>query len=226
MALELPTFKVPSLRTALLTTWDRATVFLKKAGTNILAICIILWWLGNFPKVEPPAHASELRTQAAAVEPSRAASMLEEADQIERIHAKRESYAGHLGRLIQPVFAPLGYDWQLTVGVVTSFAAREVFASTMSVMLAGKEEADGEGVLETMGQAKRDDGVSPVFTAATCWSLLVYYVLAMQCLPTLAVTAREAGGLRWALLQLVWMSGVAYAAAWLVYTLLRNGGVA
>lgn len=238
MALELPTFKVPSLRTALLTTWDRATVFLKKAGTNILAICIILWWLGNFPRVEPPQQAIELREQATKLSsppllgdipvlPAQEITKLrEQADQLERINAKRESYAGHLGRMVQPVFAPLGYDWQLTVGVVTSFAAREVFASTMSVMLAGKEEAQGEGVLETMGQAKRDDGVTPVFTAATCWSLLVYYVLAMQCLPTLAVTAREAGGLRWALLQLVWMSGVAYAAAWLVFALLQGGGVA
>jgi ferrous iron transport protein B len=93
---------------------------------------------------------------------------------------------------MQPVFAPLGYDRQLTIGVLTSFAAREVFVSTMAVVVAGEEDSEKEGVLEEIAAAKRDDG-SPVFTAAVGWSLLVYYVLAMQCLPTLAGDGARGG---------------------------------
>jgi ferrous iron transport protein B len=126
---------------------------------------------------------------------------------------------------VQPVFAPLGYDRQLTVGVLASFAAREVFASTMAVQVAGTEDFEDEGIKRQIATAVRDDG-TPVFTRATSWSLLIYYILAMQCLPTLVVTAREAGGWRWAALQLVWMSGLAYAAALIVYQASRAAGMA
>jgi ferrous iron transport protein B len=222
MALELPTYKRPSVRTALLTTYDRALVFLKKAGTNIMAICIVLWWLGAYPHTAPPARAVELREQAAALAPADPArdGLESEADRLTRQSAKAGSFAGRIGKAIQPVFAPLGYDWQLTVGVVTSFAAREVFVSTMAVVVAGEEDAESQGVLDKIAAARRDDG-SPLFTPAVGWSLLVYYVLAMQCLPTLAVTAKEAGGVKWALLQLAWMSVVAYVAAMAVYQVLR-----
>jgi ferrous iron transport protein B len=240
MALELPTYKLPSVRTALMTTYDRGMVFLRQAGTNILMICIALWWLSSFPHVDPPARVHELRAAADAAAISSAplvdfegqarepADLLDEADRLEASHAQASSFAGRLGRAVEPVFRPLGYDWQLSIGIVTSFAAREVFVSTMAVVLAGDAEGDpaaDEGVFERLKQAKRDDGVTPVFTAATSWSLLVYYVLAMQCLPTLAVTAREAGGARWALLQLVWMCGIAYVAGLVVYQGLRAAGI-
>jgi ferrous iron transport protein B len=266
MAIELPTFKRPSIRTALVTTYDRGWMFLKKAGTNILAICVVLWWLSSFPHVQPPGEAEALRAQAAALQspdslkgahstparpegpnetslgqaspraqpqepptqtqspegaaqatPTESEILLARADHLEASNASSQSYAGRIGRFVQPVFEPLGYDWRLTIGVVTSFAAREVFASTMSVVIAGEEDAEADGVMSQMAAAKRDDGVTPVFTMATCWSLLVYYVLAMQCLPTLAVTAREAGHFKWALLQLAWMSAVAYAAAFIAF---------
>jgi ferrous iron transport protein B len=231
MALELPTYKRPSVRTALLTTWDRGLVFLKKAGTNILAICIVLWWLSAYPKSGAPGEAVRLREAAAAKAQSseqqssnedvekvkvEVAALEAEADHLEARHQSANSFAGKLGSFIQPVFAPLGYDRQLSVGVLTSFAAREVFVSTMTVVALGEEDAEDEGVLAQLAAAKRDDG-TPIFTAAVGWSLLVYYVLAMQCLPTLAVTAREAGGVKWALLQLAWMCGLAYAAAMIVY---------
>lgn len=228
MALELPTYKLPSLRTAALTTWDRALVFLRKAGTNILAICIVLWWLSSYPKVDPPREAAEMRERAAQVQaasPAESAAMLERAKRLEATHASAESFMGRIGRTVQPVFAPLGYDWQLTVGVMASFAAREVFVSTMAVVVTGKDDAEDQGVLQEIASAKRDGGDAPVFSTAVCWSLLVYFVLAMQCLPTLAVTAREAGGVRWALLQLVWMCGVAYVLALITYQSLRAAGI-
>lgn len=254
MILELPTYKLPSLRTALMTTWDRSIVFLKNAGTNILAISIVLWWLGSYPKVQPPEAVVQMRQMASEMRDARLsdssvhdnpsatpstprataplASRLQRADELDAdadhlqaADAKARSFAGRLGKFIQPVFAPLGYDWQLTIGVVTSFAAREVFVSTMAVVVTGQEDAEDESVLAKIGAAQRDDG-TPVFTTATCWSLLVYYVLAMQCLPTLAVTAREAGGVKWAMLQLVWMSAIAYFAALAVFQGLRLAGVA
>ena len=240
MALELPSYKLPSMRNALATTIERGLMFVKKAGTAILAICIVLWWLGSFPKVGAPQQSTELRqsvstladNDAAPIEARRqlggdttaqvtAGDVRARADRMEHAYAKGESFLGVIGRSVQPVFAPLGYDWQLTVGVVASFAAREVFVSTMSVVIAGEEEGDDEArnqtLRQTLASATRSDGVTPIFTPATSWSLLVFYVLAMQCLPTLVVTAREAGHAKWALLQLGWMTLVAYAGALAAY---------
>lgn len=149
MMLELPTYKLPSLRTALIGTIDRALTFLKNAGTNILAICVVLWWLGAYPKVDPPARATELRQIAGAM-PGQAGvridgasrsrdQVLDEAARLEARHAKANSYVGRMGKALQPAFEPLGLDWRLTVGVLTSFAAREVFVSTMAIVVVGSE---------------------------------------------------------------------------------------
>jgi ferrous iron transport protein B len=248
MILELPTYKLPSLRTALITTADRALTFLKKAGTTILAICIVLWWLGNYPHPTQPAQtAIDLRERAtqvragadvtlsvdgAAVNPSaipeneRAAladTLDQQAERVDAVASQTQTFMGRLGRFVQPVFAPLGYDWQLSVGVLSSFAAREVFVSTMAVVTTGSDDAEDESIISSVQNATRDDG-TPVFTRPVAWSLLVYYVLAMQCLPTLAVTARETGRARWALLQLAWMCGLAYAAALLTYQIASRLG--
>jgi len=228
MALELPSYKWPSLRTALVTTWDRGIVFVKNAGTTILAISIALWWLGAYPQVSPPPEAEALRAQSAevaTVDPEAAGELEEQADRMTAAHASANSFAGRLGRFVQPAFAPLGYDWQLSVGVLTSFAAREVFVSTMAVIVTGSDDAEDEGVLDAIRTAKRSDGVTQVFTEATAWSVLVFYVLAMQCLPTLVVTAREAGGAKWALLQFAWMSATAYLAAMIAYNAARAMGM-
>ncbi len=235
MALELPSYKRPSLRTALTTTLERGLVFVRSAGTNILAVCIVLWWLGNFPHVQPPQRATELRDRALLITPADGMSLTQgqkqrydelnlEADRVERSHSKASSFLGRAGTAVAPVFAPIGYDWRLTIGVLASFAAREVFASTMAVVVAGEdvkgsEVAENPGIRDRLATATRDDGKTLVFTPATSWSLLVFFVLAMQCLPTLVVTARESGNVKWALLQLVWMSGVAYIAAFGVYRL-------
>lgn len=218
MAMELPAFRRPGVRNALVVAWDRALVFVKQAGTNILAISIVLWWLGSYPKVEPPASVAAMRTSAHASQPADAA-LLARADEVEAADARARSFIGRLGRAAQPVFEPLGYDWQLTVGVLSSFAAREVFVATMAVVTTGHEDGEDESIRERVGNAKRDDGVTPVFTRKTAWSVLVFYVLAMQCLPTLAVTARESGSAKWAAIQFGWMSALAYAGAWLAYTL-------
>jgi len=226
MALELPAYRRPSVRNAGIATWDRALVFVRGAGTNILAICVVLWWLGAFPRSGGSPEAVALRAQEAALvasgDAAGAAGAGEEAAALEREAARlqrRESFLGWMGHAVEPVVRPLGYDWQLGVGVVASFAAREVFVGTMAVVTTGEADAEADGVLDRIAAAKRDDGVTPIFTPAASWSLLVYYVLAMQCLPTLAVTAREAGGWKWAGLQFAWMSGLAYVAAWVTHWL-------
>jgi ferrous iron transport protein B len=123
------------------------------------------------------------------------------------------------------VFAPLGYDWQLTVGVLTSFLAREVFVSTMSVLVGGAGDAEVDpGVIDRIRAMKRDDGTL-VFTPATAASALVFFVLAMQCLPTLAVTRKETGALKYSVLQLAYMSGLAYVSALIIYQSLRAAGL-
>jgi ferrous iron transport protein B len=226
MAIELPSYKLPSLRTALLTTYDRGLTFIKNAGTNILCICLVLWWLGAFPRVEPPAKVIELRAQAAQVQGAAREELTAQADHLEHTHAKGQSFIGQIGRTVQPVFSPLGFDWQLSVGVMASFAAREVFVGTMSILVAGEEKSDENAtrITDQLRSARRDGGKRLIFDGPTSWALLVYYVLAMQCLPTLVVTAKESGSYKWAFVQLAWMSALAYVAGAIVYALARAWG--
>ena len=228
MVLELPSYKVPSLRNALFTARDQGVTFLRTAGTVIVAICVVMWWLSAYPRVEPGADVQALRAQAAApgVAPAQAEALAIEADSLERRAAQAGSFAGMMGQAVEPVFRPLGFDWQLTVGVLTSFLAREVFVSTMSVLVGGTGEADvDEGVIARIRGMARADG-SPVFTPSTSAAALVFFVLAMQCLPTLAVTRRETGRLKYAVFQLGYMSTMAYVVAFVVHQSLRAAGVA
>jgi len=226
MILELPTYKVPSLTNALLTAKDQGLTFLKSAGTVIIAICVLMWWLSAYPRVAEVPEAQTLRQQAAqAATSEQAAALTTQADILQGRAAQAGSFAGRLGQLAEPVFRPLGFDWQLTVGVLTSFLAREVFVSTMSVLVGGSGDADvDQGVIDRIRGMARADG-SPVFTPATSAAALVFFVLAMQCLPTLAVTRRETGSGKYALLQLGYMSTVAYIVALLVHQGLLLVGV-
>lgn len=218
LAMELPAYRRPSLVRAAAVAGDRGGVFLRKAGTVILAMVVMLWWLGAYPHSPVPESATALRTLAAqTANPDEADTLLARAQHDEDRSAKAHSFMGIAGRTAAPVFAPLGFDWQLTVGVLSSFAAREVFVSTMAVVLAEDQDAaESRAGLDRLARARRDDG-SPVFTKPAAWSLLVFFILAMQCLPTLAVTARETGSWKWAMLQLGSMSSLAYAAAFVTY---------
>lgn len=197
MALELPRYQWPSPLDAARTAAARGWLFVRKAGTVILGISVVLWWLSAYPQ---PAGIDDPR------------------------EAARVSFLGRLGDAVQPVFAPIGADGQLTVGILASFAAREVFVGTMAVQVAGTDDAQDEGVRARLANATRADGTR-VFTPATSWAMLVFFVLAIQCLPTLVVTAREAGGWKWALFQFAWMTGVAYLAAAVAYALVGLVGM-
>ena len=226
MILELPSYKWPSLRVAFAAAFEQGWSFLRTVGTVILAISFAMWWLSAYPRGAEPASSIDLRAQAEQLEANEpeAARLLEREAAAEAARAQQEqSFAGRIGRSLQPIFAPLGYDWRLTMGVVTSFAAREVLVSTLAVVTGSPEDSE-QGVLARIHQAKRDDG-SPLLTVASAMSLLVFFVLAMQCLSTVVTVRRETKSWRWPLLQFAWMTGLAWIGAFVVYQSLRAAGV-
>lgn len=193
LILELPSYKWPRPRAILQQMRQRAWLFIRRAGTVILGLSILLWAAANWPK-----------------------STGSKSEQL------ANSYAGRLGHAIEPLIKPLGYDWKIGVGLLSSFAAREVFVSTMSTIYAmeADEEADESQQRARLSGRLREekwpDG-RPVYTPLTCVSLMVFYVFALQCVSTIAIVRRETGGWKWPLLQLVFMTGLAYLCALLVY---------
>jgi len=194
--MELPPYRMPSVPQILQQMIQRAGIFLKRAGTVILGIAIILWFLASFPKVSAPVGGPE---------PTKAEQL-------------QQSFAGHIGRTIEPVLRPLGMDWKIGIGLVAAQAAREVFCGTMAVVYnVERKKGDSPDALgETLRRQQRPDG-SPVFSTPTCLSILVFFVLSMQCVSTLAVVRRETNSLRWPLFQFIYMTGTAWIAAFLVY---------
>ena len=231
LVLELPSYKMPSLRSAVLMMLDRAWVFIRKAGTVILGISIALWVLATYPKSAPPAEAVALQQRAAALpaaQASQAAELQAQADRLISHNALAHSTAGHIGRWIEPVLRPLGFDWQIGIGIVSSFGAREVIVSTLAVIYGVGEETardNPESLYDSLRRAERSDGTK-VFTTATCASLLVFYVLAMQCLSTQAITRRETNSFKWPAFQLAYMTVLAYTASCLTFQTLRLLGIA
>ena len=230
LMIELPPYRVPGLRTALLHTFDRAKIFVKQAGTIILAISLILWALSYYPKSAPPAAAVAMSAQAAQLEKAgntpQAQTLRENADRLTNQHSLQNSFAGKLGHAIEPVIRPLGFDWQIGIGIISSFAAREVIVSTLAIVYGvGEEQAehDRHSLYDSLRRARRSDG-SPIFNVATCASLLVFYILAAQCLSTTAVVRRETNSWKWPLFQIAYMSVLAYVCALIVYQTLSHFG--
>ena len=201
--MELPPYRVPSLRTVVQNMVTRGGLFVKRAGTVILAISIILWALTYFPR-------SISSTAAASGEP--AAEQSSDGEQI------KSSFAGKLGHAIEPVIRPLGFDWKIGVALIASFAAREVLVSTLSIIYnVGKDEnEESPTLISAIRDAKRDDG-TPAWTPLTALTLMVFFVLAMQCMSTVAVVRRETNSWSWTLFMVGYMTGLAYVAALLTY---------
>lgn len=194
MVLEMPTYKRPALRSVLLYMLERAKIFLRRVGTVILGLSILLWASMNYPKEK-----------------------VESGKEVDKSVQLAQSVAGRAGHAIEPIIAPLGFDWKIGIGVIASFAAREVFVSTMGIIYAVEGgEDDTAPLLEHMRTEKWPDG-RPVFSPLSCLSLMIFFVFAMQCLSTVAVVRRETGGWKWPLFQIGYMTGTAYVASLVVY---------
>lgn len=215
--MELPPYRLPNLRAVIQNMFNNGWLFVKRAGTVILAISIILWALTYFPRSVPPAVAGGSTPAVAVVSDdcgceTPAAPVSAEGEKL------RNSYAGQLGRVIEPVIKPLGFDWKIGVALIASFAAREVLVSTLSIIYnVGKDaNEEDETLIQAVREAKKDDG-SPAWTPLTALTLMVFFVLAMQCMSTVAVVRRETNSWAWTLFMVGYMTALAYFAAFLTY---------
>ncbi len=217
--MELPPYRMPGVRTVLQNMMTRAWLFVKRAGTVILAISIILWALMYFPRSEPAAALPELTQSQAATDPATGRPgdpsveiAIPESEQL------RNSYAGKLGHLIEPVIAPLGFDWKIGVALIASFAAREVLVSTLSIIYnVGKDENEESQTLISAIRNAKDDNGRIVWTPLTALTLMVFFVLAMQCMSTVAIVRRETNSWSWTLFMVGYMTGLAYLASFVTY---------
>lgn len=209
--MELPPYRLPNLRTVFQNMLTRAFLFLKRAGTVILAISIILWALMYFPRATAvPSPGLQVPDQNQLE--TRIAEPLPESEQL------KHSFAGKLGHMIEPVIQPLGFDWKIGVALIASFAAREVLVSTLSIIYnVGKDENEqSETLISAVRDAKTDDG-RPVWTPLTALTLMVFFVLAMQCMSTVAVVRRETNSWSWPLFMIGYMTAIAYVGALITY---------
>ncbi len=222
LILELPPYKRPALRVVLRHMFDRSMLFIRRAGTVILVLNMVLWVLATYPRhAEETERFARARAEAAALTDGTARdAALAALDHEEAGERLRYSYAGTLGRAIEPFIRPLGFDWKIGIGLVASFAAREVFVSTMSTVYNVGEVDDSEegtrGLVEVLRTQKRDDG-STVYTPLTCVTLMIFYVFALQCVSTIAVVRRETASWGWAIFQLVYMTALAWGFAFITY---------
>ncbi len=227
LMLELPPYKVPAWRNVIVTMWERGSQFLKRAGTIILAISIVLWFLLSYPKVDVAGLPSSDISPAAGIrpgpgnappianEPTSGGDSSEE-EKLAALQA-RHSYAGRLGHFLEPVIAPLGFNWKIGIGLIGAMSAREVFVSTMgNVYAVGDADETSESLKKQMMSDRWPDG-RRVWTPLVAVSLLVYFVLAMQCISTLAVVKRETNSWKWPLFMQVYMTALAWGAAFAVY---------
>lgn len=190
--MELPPYKLPSLKSVLLQMWERALSFLKRAGTIILGVSVILWFLASYPRLEHAKPSEQMQ----------------------------HSFAGMAGHAIEPLIRPLGFDWKVGIGLVSSLFQREVFVSTMGTLynIQDAGESNGTATLRQQMQQDRDPVTGrPLFTTLTALCIMVYYVLAMQCMSTVVVVHRETNSWRWPVFQIGYMTALAYMATFVVY---------
>ena len=229
LIMELPPYKRPLFRVVMRHMWDRSRLFLRRAGTVILGINILLWFLASYPRSE--AVNQEFAAKRAALEATSnenesglnregTEKQLAELQKEEAGIKLRNSFAGRIGHAIEPFIAPLGFDWKMGIGIVSSFLAREVFVSTMSTVynMGEFDESDSSmtGLAKTLQEQRRPDG-TPVYTALTGLTLMVFYVFALQCVSTVAVVRRETNSWKWPVFQWMYMGILAWGLAFLTY---------
>ncbi|MFN8061503.1 MAG: ferrous iron transport protein B [Vicinamibacterales bacterium] len=220
LVLELPPYRRPVLSVLLVGVWQRVRTFLRDAGTIILALTIVLWALLSYPRdASVRSRFDALRAAANTTAPAASApdETLKALDSQERGEHLRHSFAGRLGRWIEPALTPLGLDWRIGIGILGAFAAREVFVSTLGIVFDISEADETTPSLrEALRTATKPDG-SKLMTPLAGVSLMVFFVLACQCMSTIAVVRRESGSWTWPAAMFVYMTGLAYVASLTVY---------
>jgi len=214
--LELPTYRAPRWKNALTTMIGKAKIFVFDAGKIIMMISLLLWALSTYGPKEKMAGITARYDQLIKENPQKAGEL----NKSRKTALLENSFAGTLGKAIEPAIRPLGYDWKIGIALITSFAAREVFVGTMATLYSvGEEVSESNNTLrQKMSMAVRPDG-SKVYNLATGLSLLIFYVLAMQCMSTLVIVKRETRSWKWPLIQLAYMTGLAYLMSWMVYNI-------
>lgn len=212
--LELPTYREPRWKNVGVTMVEKAKIFVKDAGKIIMVISLVLWFLSSYG---PSGSTNDLVVNFDNLPTSK--PLTEDVDRQYRSERLQNSYAGLLGKSIEPVIAPLGYDWKIGISLITSIAAREVFVGTMATLYSVQEENEDNSLREKMQSAVREDGTK-VYTMATGVSLMIFYLLAMQCMSTLAIVKRETKTWKWPIIQLFYMTALAYLMSFAAYQLL------
>lgn len=216
LLLELPSYKSPRWGNVGITVWEKVRVFVWDAGKVILAISIILWAMATFgpgDRMEKAALSAESHAKALNLSQS-------ETDRFVASAKLENSYIGIMGKGLEPVIEPLGYDWKIGISLITSFAAREVFVGSLATIYAVQEDGgENKRLIDRMRSEKRADG-TPVYSLASGASLMVFYVFAMQCMATLAVVKRETKSWKWPLIQMGFMGTLAYLGAFITYLIL------
>jgi ferrous iron transport protein B len=214
--LELPVYRSPRWKNALVTMVEKARIFVVDAGKVIMVISLLLWALSSYGPPERMKTVASKYEQLLQQNPANSTEIIKQ----RKTEELRNSYAGILGTSIEPAIRPLGFDWKIGIALITSFAAREVFVGTMATLYSVGDDENDDTLRQKMQAAVRADG-SKVYNLATGLSLLIFYVLAMQCMSTLAIVKRETRSWKWPIIQFVYMTVLAYCMSWLIYVLFK-----
>jgi ferrous iron transport protein B len=207
--LELPAYQIPRIQTVLHQAWLKCLSFLSEAGKVIIVISMILWFLSNFGPSEAMKTAETEAHILSQLDPSHG-------EDIKTTLRLEASYAGHLGKWIEPAIEPLGYDWKTGIALITSFAAREVFVGTMATLFQSSED-NTQGIIEKMQAVKNPKTGKPLYGLPYALSLIVFYAFALQCMSTMAVMKRETGSWTWPIALFLIYGIIAYIGAYMVY---------
>lgn len=211
--MDLPIYRSPRWKNIGITIFTKVKLFLFEAGKIIIAVSIVLWILSSYG---PGDEFSKIEEKYKVEQIEHPSDELQNKISSEKLEA---SYAGHFGKFIEPVIKPLGYDWKIGIAILTSFAAREVFVGTMATLYSVGGEADAISIKDKMAAAKDPQTGEKIYSKATGYSLLIFFAFALQCMATVAIVARETNGWKWPAIQLVYMAGLAYFSAFIVYQL-------
>jgi ferrous iron transport protein B len=221
LVLELPSYKAPSLRVVSLRVWQQCRSFLERAGTTILLFAIVIWAGAYFP------HRAAAIAPFAGERVAIAATQAPAPERVAKLRANEgaayieDSYLARFGKAIQPGFAPLGWDWRITTGMLASFPARETIVATLGTLYSLGDDADEGGLRAALRQAKNSDG-RPTFSIAVAVSVMVFFALCLQCGSTLVVMAKETGSWRWPIFAFTYQTALAYIGALIAFQLLKG----